>query len=531
MAAERRHKTSEWRRIDRREFLRRAARAGVGLAAMSLPAVATAQPKPSGRLVFALGSVGPNLDPGTARVAPVTIIYAALYDTCTRLNTHTGAVEPWLAESWRTVDSKTVEFKLRRGILFHNGRELHAEDVKFTVERLLDPARNKGLTVTGTIITLDRVEVVDPHTFRVVAKENNPIIPLLMSRVFIVPAAEFRAAGDPAQFFSKPIGTGAFRFRAFQRDSHVELVAAGNSWRKPRLAEIRFQALKEDSTRIAALESGQADLIDSVPPDQLKRLQAAGLKVEWTTVAANYAFDLYGPAGTPHANLEVRRAIAHAIDWNTIIKELYMGYGKVGNGLIGGPGAFGWANDPVKYPYDPARARQLLAAAGYPNGFKTRFTGSRGFMVNDVTTAEAIGGYLKAVNIDVALNFAEFSAFLQQYQQSPAKGRSPLFAHRQSYEVTMEVGTRLVLFDDPKSSHPYGWNDPKFLELLAGAQKEMDLKKREQMLIEANRMVVENAISIAAFQPPYILVHSPKVGNVKAPPDALVWMDDIVKSA
>jgi peptide/nickel transport system substrate-binding protein len=498
---------------------------------MSLPTVVTAQSKPGGRLVFALGSVGPNLDPGTARTAPVTIIYSALYDTCTRLNTYTGAVEPWLAESWRTVDNKTVEFKLRRGILFHNGRELHAEDVKLTVERLLDPARNKGLTVTGTIITLDHVEVVDPHTFRVVAKENNPIIPLLMSRVFIVPANEFKAAGDPAQFFSKPIGTGAFKFKAFQRDSHVEIVAAGNSWRKPKLAEIRFQALKEDAARVAALESGQVDLIDGVPPDQLKRLQAAGFKVEWTTVAANYAFDLYGPAGTPHANLEVRRAIAHAIDWNTIIKELYMGYGKVGNGLIGGPGAFGWTNDPVKYPYDPAKAKQLLAAAGYPNGFKTTLTASRGFMVNDVTTAEAIVGYLKAVNIDVALTFAEYSTFLQQYQQSPEKGRTPLFAHRQSYEVTMEVGTRLVLFDDKRSSHPYGWNDPKFLALLSSAQKEMDLKKREQMLIEANRMVVENAISIAAFQPPYILVHNPRIGNVKAPPDALVWMDGIAKPA
>lgn len=524
------HTITEWGPIDRRSFLRCAAQAGLGLATLSLPATVTGASRPSGRLVFALGSVGPSLDPGTARVAPVTIIYSALYDTCTRLNSYTGAVEPWLAESWRTLDPRTVEFKLRRGVRWHNGRELHAEDVKFTVERLLDPARNKGLTVTGTIITLDHVEVVDPQTFRVVAKENNPIIPLLMSRVFITPAAEFKAAGDAAQFFSKPIGTGAFKFKSFQRDSHVEVVAAENSWRTPQLAEIRFQGLKETAARIAALESGQADLIEGAPPEQLKRLQAAGFKVEWTTVAANYAFDLYGPVGTPHAKLEVRRAIAHAIDWNTIIKELFMGYGKVGNGLIGGPGAFGWTNDPVRYPYDPAKAKQLLTAAGYPNGFKTTFTASRGFMVNDVSAAEAIGGYLKAVNIDVALTFAEFSTFLQQYQLSPEKGRTPLFAHRQSYDVTMEVGTRLVLFDDKRSSHPYGWNDPKFIALLVNAQKEMDLKKREQMLIETNRMVVENAISIAAFQPPYILVHSSKVSGVKAPPDAWVWMDDIAKS-
>lgn len=368
------------RRTDRRAFLRDAARVGVGLAGLAVfgcqgqpaptPAPASTTGKPSGRLVYGITAVANAFDPGTQQTTPGRTPFHAVWDTVTNLNVATGAVEPWLAESWRVIDDKTVEFKLRRGIPFHNGRELVAEDVKFTLERLLDPANR--LTVGNLVREIDHIEIVDSHTFRAVAKTATPTIALTMTRVHVLPAAEFKAAGSAEAFFAKPIGTGAFRLKEFGRESFVELVAAETSWRKPKLAEIRLQALTEDSARIAALRSGQADLIDGVPPDQIKGLEGSGFKTVWTSLAANYALDLYGPPNTPHAKLEVRRAMAHAIDWATIVKEIYLGYGRLSNGLIGGPGTVGWADDPVKYPYDPAKARQLLAQAGFPNGFKTK---------------------------------------------------------------------------------------------------------------------------------------------------------------
>jgi peptide/nickel transport system substrate-binding protein len=517
------------RRRDRREFLRDVARAGIGLAGLSLIAPGSASGRPTGRLVYGITSITNAFDPGTQQTAPARTPFHAVWDTVTNLNPSTGAVDPWLAESWRTLDDKTVEFKLRRGILFHNGRELVAEDVKFTLERLLDPANR--LTVGNLVREVGHIEVVDSHTFRAVAKATTPTIPLTMTRIHVLPAAEFKAAGSAEAFFAKPIGTGAFRLKEFGRETFVELVAAENSWRKPRLAEIRLQALTEDSSRIAALRSGQADLIDGAPPDQIKSLEGGGFKTQWTSLAANYALDLYGVPNTPHAKLEVRRAIAHAIDWATIVKELYLGYGRLSNGLIGGPGAVGWAADPVKYPYDPAKARQLLAQAGYPNGFRTKMMSSRVIMVNAAPTAEAIVNYLRKVKVDVELTLLDAATNLQFFLSTYEQGRAPLWIFRHSYDLRMDVAYQLVFYDDKQSIHKYGWNNAHFDALLAAARKEMDPKKREPLLLQANRAMVDQAITVTGFQPPYIAVHSAKVSGVKARADGVMWLDDLAKSA
>lgn len=527
------------RRRDRREFLRDAARAGLGVAGLALvgcqqqpsptPAPASAAGKPTGRLVYGITAITNAFDPGTQQTAPARTPFHAVWDTVTNLNVATGAVEPSLAESWRVVDDKTVEFKLRRGISFHNGRELVAEDVKFTLERLLDPANR--LTVGNLVREIDHIEIVDSYTFRAVAKTTSPTIALTMTRIHVLPAAEFKAAGSAEAFFAKPIGTGAFRLKEFGRESFVELVAAENSWRKPKLAEIRLQALTEDSARIAALRSGQADLIDGVPPDQIKSLEGGGYKTEWTSLAANYALDLYGPANTPYAKLEVRRAMAHAIDWPTIVKQIYLGYGRLSNGLIGGPGAVGWADDPMKYAYDPAKARQLLAQAGYPDGFKAKMMSSRVIMVNAVPTAEAIVNYLREVKVDVELTLLDAATNLQFFLSTYEQGRAPLWIFRHSYDLRMDVAYQLVFYDDKQSIHKYGWNNADFNALLAAAQKEMDPKKREPLLLQANRTMLEHAITVTGFQPPYIAVHSQKVSGVKARADGLMWLDDLAKSA
>ncbi|MBI4505008.1 MAG: ABC transporter substrate-binding protein [Chloroflexi bacterium] len=527
------------RRRDRREFLRDAARAGLGVAGLALvgcqqqpsptPAPASAAGKPTGRLVYGITAITNAFDPGTQQTTPGRTPFHAVWDTVTNLNTATGAVEPSLAESWRVVDDKTVEVKLRRGISFHNGRELAAEDVKFTLERLLDPANR--LTVGNLVREIDHIEIVDSHTFRAVAKTATPTIALTLSRIHVLPAAEFKAAGSADAFFAKPIGTGAFRLKEFGRESFVELVTAENSWRKPKLAEIRLQALTEDSARIAALRSGQVDLIDGVPPDQIKSLEGGGYKTEWTSLAANYALDLFGQANTPHAKLEVRRAMAHAIDWPTIVKEIYQGYARLSNGLIGGPGAVGWADDPSKYPYDPAKARQLLAQAGFPNGFKAKMMSSRVIMVNAVPTAEAIVNYLREVKVDVELTLLDAATNLQFFLSTYEQGRAPLWIFRHSYDLRMDVAYQLVFYDDKQSIHKYGWNNADFNALLATAQKEMDPKKREPLLLQANRTMLDHAITVTGFQPPYIAVHSQKVSGVKTRADGLMWLDDLAKSA
>lgn len=545
------------RRVGRRSLLKGAFAAGAGLSALYVVGcgddddagnggtaspnggngTATATPAdtgsatPTGSVVFGVGGTGAAIDPGTLRTAPAAMLYFSIWDPIVFLNPFTGEVEPWLAESWEQVDDTTVEFRLQSGIPFHNGRELTADDVVFSLERLLDPATNEGLTASSTVSPLDHAEAVDAQTVRVISKGPNPFIDRLMSRLFILPQEEFEAAGSAEAFFNSPLGTGPFEYVSFEPEGHLEVRAAENTWRPPRLAQVRFQALTSEAARVQALQSGDADMIEGVPPDQVPVLEGQGYTIDSALQAANYALDAWGPQDSPHAIKEVRQAIYHAIDWQSIVDNLYSGLAEVGNGLIGGPNSFGWTDDPPAYEFDPQRSRQLLEAAGYADGFSTSMQSSRGFLPADAAVAESIVTFLRDVGIEVSLETLDLSTFVQFYTSTYDEGRSPIMSHRQSYDITLEVGTRLNLFIEEASSHPFpGFVNEQFSELYETATTSPDLEEREQAVIDANRLIRDEAVSYAAMYVPHIVASSTSLSGVEPQPDAMVLMDRVSKS-
>jgi len=542
------------RRLGRRALLRGAMGAGVGLTALYVvgcgddddaegtptpggTTTATATPAdtgpvaPTGRVVFGVGGTGPAIDPGTLRTAPAAMLYFAIWDPMVFLDPFSGEIQPWLAESWNQVDDTTVDFKLKSGISFHNGRELTADDVVFSLDRLLDANQNEGLTAASTVAPLDHAEAIDPQTVRVISQDPNPFIDRLMSRLFILPKDEFAAAGSAEAFFANPIGTGPFEYESFEPEGHLEVRAAETAWRTPKLAEVRFQALTSEAARVQALQSGDADMIEGVPPDQVSVLEGQGFTIDSALQAANYALDAFGPADTPHAIKEVRQAIYHAIDWQSIVDNLYSGLAEVGNGLIGGSNSFGWENDSAPYEFNPQKSRQLLEAAGFPNGFSTSMQASRGFLPADVAAAESIVTFLRDVGIDSSLETLDFSTFVGFYVSTYEDGRAPLMAHRQSYDITLEVGTRLRLFSDEVSSHPYNWDSPEFDALFDTANSAIDLVEREEAVLEANRLIRDEAISYAAMYLPHVVASKTSVSGVTPQPDAMVLMDGVSISA
>lgn len=545
------------RRMGRRRLLKGAAGAGAGLSALYVvgcgddddngaqptatpgdgTGAATATPTdngsaaPTGRVVFGVGGTGAAIDPGTLRTAPAAMLYFAIWDPIVFLNPFSGEVEPWLAESWEQVDDTTFEFRLAEGIPFHNGRELTADDVVFSLDRILDPATNEGLTAASTFAPLDHAKAVDPLTVRIIAQQPNPFIDRLMSRLFILPKDEFESAGSAEAFFSNPIGTGSFEYVSFEPEGHLEVRAAENTWRPPRLEEVRFQALSSDAARVQALQGGDADMIEGVPPDQVPVLEGQGFNIDSALQAANYALDAWGPPDTPHVIKEVRQAIYHAIDWQSIVDNLYSGLAEVGNGLIGGPNSFGWTDDPAPYNFDPQTSRQLLEAAGYADGFSTSMQSSRGFMPGDSAVAESTVTFLRDVGIDVSLETFELSTFVQFYTSTYEEGRSPLMSHRQSYDITLEVGTRLNLFVEDRSSHPFpGWEDEEFLQQYEVATTSTDLEEREQAVINANRIIRDEAVSYGALYVPHIVASKTELTGVEPQPDAMVLMDKVARS-
>ena len=201
-----------------------------------------------------------------------------IFDTLLRRNLKTLQLEGNLAESWRAVNDTTWQFKLKRNVKFHNGEPFDAAAVKFSVERMLDP--KQGAPGRTSIATIDHVDIVDPYTVNVITKAPFPLLPVRMSpghcgTVGIVPPKYIAQMGD-AGFAIKPVGTGPFKFVEWVKDERLVLEANKDYHRgAPAIERLVFRPVPELTTRVAALLSGQADLVSDIPPDQTGKIKSS----------------------------------------------------------------------------------------------------------------------------------------------------------------------------------------------------------------------------------------------------------------
>ena len=211
-----------------------------------------------------------------------------IFDTLLRRNLKTLQLEGNLAESWRLVNDTTWQFKLRRGVKFHNGEPFDAGAVKFSIERMLNP--KQGAPGRTSIATIDHVDVIDATTVNVVTKTPFPLLPVRMSpghcgTVGIVPPQYLGQVGD-AGFAVKPVGTGPYKLVEWVKDERLVLEANHDYHRgAPAIERLVFRPVPELTTRVAALLSGQADLVSDIPPDQIEKIKASGVaRVEVSTL-------------------------------------------------------------------------------------------------------------------------------------------------------------------------------------------------------------------------------------------------------
>lgn len=427
-----------------------------------------------------------------------------IFDTLLRRNPKTLQLEGNLAESWRLLNETTWQFKLHRGVKFHNGEPFDATAVKFSIERMLNP--KQGAPGRTSIALIDHVDIIDPYTVNIVTAKPFPLLPARMSpgqcgTVGILPPKYAAQVGD-AGFAAKPVGTGPYRFVEWVKDDHLVLEANKDYHFRPPTAErLVFRPVPELTTRVAALLSGQADLVSDIPPDQVAKIKASGVaRIEVSTLGGfvimvkitNYLMP------GPWEDVRVRRAINYAVDMDTILKTVLEGYGQV----LGVPlekEAFGFDPNIKWYGYDPERAKALLREAGYPNGFEMTLHAPNHRYMNDVELMQAIASMLGKVGIRAKVQVWEQSLYTTKW-----RNRELLPAYMVAWGGAGLFDGDLLVNSLYSHSALAIYKNAALDKLLEDAQGTNDPQKRKALYWKAQQLIYEEAPVIKAYQQAHI---------------------------
>ena len=444
-----------------------------------------------------------------------------IFDTLLRRNIKTLQLEGNLAESWRTVNETTWQFKLKRGVKFHNGEPFDAAAVKFSVERMLNP--KQAAPGRTSIATIDHVDIVDAYTVNVITRAPFPLLPVRMSpghcgTVGIVPPKYLAQVGD-AGFAVKPVGTGPYKFVEWVKDDRLVLEANKDYHRgAPAIERLVFRPVPELTTRVAALLSGQADLVSDIPPDQTGKIQGSGTAhVEVSTLGGfvimvkmtNYLMP------GPWQDARVRKAINYAIDMDTIIKTVLEGYGQV----LGVPlekEAFGFNPNIKWYGYDPERAKALLREAGYAGGFEMTLHAPNRRYMNDIEVMQAMAQMLGKVGIKAKVEVWEQSIYTTKWRK-----RELLPAYMTAWGGAGVFDGDLLTSSLHSKSALAIFKNEALDKMLEDAQATSDPERRKAIYFKAQELIYEEAPIIKAYQQAHIFGVSNRL-------DWKPWVDNML---
>jgi ABC-type transport system substrate-binding protein len=308
-----------------------------------------------------------------------------------------GKLQPWLATGWKSIDPLTWELTLRRAVKYQNGEPFDARSVKFFYDTMNDPKNISPSKSNHTWVA--RVDIVDDYTVRVVTREPYPVAPGKFTLTHMLPPDYVAKVGYDG-YRKKPIGTGPYRLTEYVRDDHATLEAFDGWWAgKPKIKTIVYRPIKEDSARVSALLAGEIDLAFDVPPELIPLVEHAGkAKIKRAlSVRTFFLFLNTINAAYPTMKREVREAINYAIDRESLNKNILGSTGAPAAWL--NPNTFGINPELKPIPHDPARAKQLLAQAGYPDGVDLVLDAFQGRFIKDKELAEAIAGQLTQAGI------------------------------------------------------------------------------------------------------------------------------------
>ena len=459
--------------------------------AASLVWAADPPPQQGGTVTVAITADPPGWDPTASTSQEIArVVYHNVYEGLVRLDRN-GNIVPALAKSWTvSPDGKTLTFQLRSGVKFHDGTPFTADDVVKTFERAKD--KNSGHTHPEYYASIDSIEAGPDDTVVFHLSQPNSSLLFNLAR----PDSIIYPPSEAATQRSHPVGTGPFKFVSYTPGSEVVLERNPDYYIKgePYLDKVVFKIMSDPNTRFAALQAGDIDMIaSSLPPEQylqIKKGSVPGVKGTEGTATTEITLALNN-ARPPLNDKRVREAITMAIDKKAIVQGAMFGLGTVISTHM--TPAEPYYIDPHPYPYDPQKAKQLLAEAGYPHGFKIKFELPQPYPI-ERRTGEVIAQQLKQVGIDAQVSVVEWATWLKRIFLGGDYDMT-IIGHSEPRDIS--------IYGNPK--YYFHYDNPVVQNLLKQAEAATSPEVQTADYQEVGKIIADDAVNVWVFSPPYLV--------------------------
>jgi peptide/nickel transport system substrate-binding protein len=464
-----------------------------------------------------------RLDPHFITDIPsANIVYQKIYETLVVPDQDMN-IQPLLATEWEVINETIWKFTLKEGVSFHDGTPFNAEAVKATFDRLLDP--DTGSPQREKFAMIDKVKVIDEYTVQFeLDYPYAPLLSILASNEgsIISPKA---IAEDSDRLTEHPVGTGPFIFEEWKSGQEISLTKNEEYWgKKPNVDRVVFKVIPEDGTRLAMVETGEAHINDQVPVTEIERIEASSTMGLYRTEGLAVEYIGFNTKKAPLDNVNVRKAISHAIEREAIINGVFNSVGTLANAAMS-PMVFGHSDNVQPYAYDLNEAKKLLKEAGFEEGLTLNLlTSDRRERIN---MAEVIQSQLKGIGIDVNIQVMEYGAYIDTIVHSD----HDLFIGGWGNATGDGDYNQYNLFHTASQGSPgnhFYYSNPEVDEIIEEARRITDESKRQELYEKAMQIELEDAVYIPIRNYEHMAAHSQNVSGFWINAANYLMINDVV---
>ncbi|RSL32508.1 glutathione ABC transporter substrate-binding protein [Salibacterium salarium] len=472
-----------------------------------------------------------GIDPQGSNDVPSSNVQHNIFETLVTQDENMD-IQPGLATEWEQTEDTTWEFTLREDVTFHDGAEFNAEAVKATFDRIRD--EDIGSPRAFLYEMVEEVNVIDDYTVEFVTKFPFAPLPshlahngggIISPDAIEEDYAAMEEGEDPGSYIDEnPAGTGMFKLQEWDSGNKIVLEKNEDYWgEKPSLDTVTFQVTPEDLTRVGELETGKSDIIFPVSPSDISRVDNMENASMYVQKSLSLEYISFNTQKEPFDDKRVRQALSMAVDKDQIVDGIMDGAATKAVAPIG-ENVFGFSDEVEGLPYDPEQAKELLAEAGYEDGFSTTLWTNDDRERQDI--AEVVQQQLKEINVDVEIEVLEWGAYLD----STAEGEHDMFI----------LGWSTVTGDADYGMHPLFHSDNvgepgnrAFFEndeidsVLEEARRAGDDAKREELYKEAMELLVDEAPMIYSHHDDYLVGVSDDVEGFWKHPNGIFQLQDV----
>lgn len=461
----------------------------------------SAPPAPKTDIVIALQGEPTTMDTHYPDDGNMRVVTWNIFEPLYKLNGKTLEPDPCLATGYKVVDKVTWEFTLREGVKFHDGSDFTADDAVYSINRIIDP--DFGSQILSDFSTIKKAEKIDDKTIRIITNGADPILLKRLTKLDMV-SKKFTEGKTEDQLTLVAMGTGPYIFDKWERGLSITVNANPNYWgTKPKIQKATFRFIEEPITRLSALKTGEINLAVNMYPEY-----AAELPKVFTEVGLETYWIRFNQFKGIMKNKDIRMAANYAIDLEGLSKALFLGYAAPCQGQMGREGYFGYSNSVKMYPYDVAKAKELLAKAGY-KGEPVELLSERGRWLKDGELTEAVAAQLTEAGFNVVTKFVSWNEWLDTLFD---RSKTPDLQFSSTSNEFFDMDRTYSALVHGKGTQA-GLDNPKYNKMIEEARVEMDPAVREKMYDELVKTLHEDPFAI------YLLILNDLHGGSKN----LVW--------